>query len=176
MSASVFVVDWHLRKHERTPSDTYNHCSEARHRAAIFVLMTSLPSLLVSVFMFWLGYSIEPASDLQWCVFSVLYQPMFWQVFLQNRLPTCALAFKYEIYPFSLYLWSSLSLSLQPCILLHWLTSLFAGTWLYTHCIYAPHLNNQLSHLDTVSLQHTDLRVFERERSIQCQEIDWCLL
>lgn len=62
------VVDWHLRKHERTPSDTYNHCSEARHRAAIFVLMTSLPSLLVSVFMFWLGYSIEPASDLQWCV------------------------------------------------------------------------------------------------------------
>lgn len=76
----------------------------------------------------------------------------------------------------SVCLSSSLSLSLQPCILLHWLTSLFAGTWLYTHCIYAPHLNNQLSHLDTVSLQHTDLRVFERERSIQCQEIDWCLL
>lgn len=34
---------------------------------------------------------------------------MFWQVFLQNRLPTCALAFKYEIYPFSLCLSVELS-------------------------------------------------------------------
>lgn len=65
----VCVANWHLRKHERTPSDTDNHCSKARHRAAIFVLMTSLPSLLVPVFMCWLGYSIEPASDLQGCVY-----------------------------------------------------------------------------------------------------------
>lgn len=183
----VCVANWHLRKHERTPSDTDNHCSKARHRAAIFVLMTSLPSLLVPVFMCWLGYSIEPASDLQGCVYvcvcvggggelnqdTVLFcssqcsgkrsyktvcQPVF---SLSSLKSTCFL---------SVCLSQSLSLSLQPCILLHWLTSLpDSQAHCFTQCISAPHPNNQLSYLDTVSLQHTDLRfLFAREQSVQC--------
>lgn len=159
---------WHLQSLLRGTPPSSHLCSDDESAFFVGVCFHVLAGLQYRASL-WLAVVCV-------CVFSVLYQPMFWKVFLQNHLPTCALAFKYEIYPFSLYLWSSLSLSLQPCILLHWLTSLFAGTWLYTHCIYAPHLNNQLSHLDTVSLQHTDLRVFERDRSIQCQEIDWCLL
>lgn len=49
-------------KHERAPCDTDNGCSQARHRAAIFALMRSLPSLLAPVFMRCLGYVAEPAT------------------------------------------------------------------------------------------------------------------
>lgn len=127
-------------KHKRTLSDTDNRCSKARRRAAIFVLMTSLPPLLVPVFMCWLGYSMEPASDcggggggglnpdtVLFCSsrcsgkrsYKTVCQPVLF-------------ALKFEIYLFSLSLSLSPSaslarfrLSLRACILFsHWLTSL----------------------------------------------------
>lgn len=84
---------------------------------------------------------------------------MFWQVFLQNHLPTCVLAFKFEIYPVF-----SLSVALPLLVCLYSNASFRIGLpayWIrrrirFIRSISAPHPNNQLSYLDTVSLEHTD--------------------
>lgn len=138
-ASCVCVADWQLRKHKRTPSDTDNHCSKARHRAAIFVLMTSLPSLLVPVFMCWLGYSIEPASDLQGCVcrgwgggalFSFVAANVLASVLTKPSANLCS-RFQVGIYLFSLCLSFSLSqfvfTTMHPFALAYQLTG-FTGT------------------------------------------------
>lgn len=90
--------------------------------------------------------------------YKTVCQPMFLLLSLKS---TCFL---------SVFLSHSLSLSLQPCILLHRLASLpDSQAHRFIQCISAPNLNNQLSYLDTVSLEHTDLRFvcMWTERTVQ---------
>lgn len=141
-------------KHERTPCDIDNRCSQARHQAAIFALMKSMPSLLAPVFMCCLAYSAEPATDSQvhacWEPACVLIDPSV----------TRALAFNFEIYLCS-------SFSSQPCIILHWLDSL--------PCTSAPHRKYPAKQ-GSVSVEHTDLSLTLCWRSIQSKGIGQSLL
>lgn len=163
--AGVCAVNRHLRKLERAPSDTYNDCSKARHRAAIFVLTTSLPSLLASCFPALAGLRRACRAQLRrgfvlWqakCSYKTACQPVhllstlksvppsrFWFIFKTTRSPFYALA------SFSSY-WIH-----ETPMILH----------------SGPHLSNQITYWGIVSLKHTGFGVFVCEQSIQSQEID----
>lgn len=134
--------------------------------------------------MCWLGYSIESASDLQGCVwrgrgggsstktlFCFVASNVLANVLTKPSANLCSCFSSLESTCFlSFCLCRSVSLSLQPCIVLHCLTSLLdSQAHHFIQCNSAPHLNNQLSYLGTVSLELTDLRVFvcETKRTVQ---------
>lgn len=124
--------------------------------------MTSLPPLLVPVFMCWLGYIIEPASHLHGfaCAWT---QDCFVAVNVLTCVPTkpsAKLCSRFQLWnlPLSFPLPSLRSqfvfTTTHPFALACQLNG-FAGTWLYAvHLCPSP--CNQLSYLDTVSLEHTD--------------------
>lgn len=145
-------------KHERAPCDIDNGCSQARHWAAIFALMKSLPSLLPPVMCRLLCAAwatvAEPATRSQ---VHACEEPA---CVLIDPSATRALAFKFEIHLCS-------SFSLQPCIILHWLDSL--------PCTSAPHQKHPAQQ-GFVSVEHTDLSLTPCWRSTQSRGIGRSLL
>lgn len=132
--------------------------------------MTRLPSLLVPVFMCWLGYSRRASlwlAGMCVCWRGGWTKTLFCFVAADvlahaPTKPSANLCSCFQVWNLPVFS-PSVSLALSVCLYNH--ASFCIGSpayWIsqthrFTRCISAPHLNNQLSYLDTVSSEHTDL-------------------